>query len=108
VSETYFFDALSGARVVMNAAFGRGTRLRAEADLLATPARHVGDDWANSTANDNAPKLDLPDGVDERGGRYFADCCHCERTCDVTEFMAEAADIDFTQWHGGCGPSCCP
>ena len=56
----------------------------------------------------SAPEPMLPEGVSDISGRFFADCCVCERRCDVTEFMDEAADIDFTRWHGGCGPACCP
>jgi hypothetical protein len=106
---TMFFDPLRGERVAMNFDFGRSMSLRHAADTLATPIPHVGDDWTSATSGDNAPEPLLPEGVtDHSSGRYFANCCRCERECDVTEFMDEAADIDFTQWFGGCGPRCCP
>lgn len=109
MSEVYFFDALSGTRVVMNADFGRASRLRSEvAQPVPSPWTWIGVDWGKAMPSDNAPEPELPEGVSESGGRYFADCCRCERECDVTEFMDEAADIDFTQWFGGCSPGCCP
>lgn len=102
-----FFDHLLGANVVMNFDFGRAVRLRHEAELLATPQPVVGDDWTCAAPSDSAPEAELPEGVSESGGRFFANCCCCERECDVTEFIADA-DIDFTGWYGGCGPACCP
>ena len=105
---TKFFDHMTGDRRELNFDFGRAMRLRFEAELLATPVPHVGDDWTHATTGDNAPEPELPEGVSMRKGRFFADCCCCQRECDVTEFMDEAADINFEEWYGGCGPRCCP
>ena len=105
--QTYFFDALQGIRIAMNFDFGRAMRQRHEAELIAKPARRVGSDWASSTPSDNAPEAELPEGLSDFSGRFFADCCRCGRRCDVTEFIDEDG-IDFTRWHGGCGPGCTP
>lgn len=104
-----FFDHLSGVRRELNFEFGRAMTLRFLTDLVVTPAPPVGDDLTNATANDNAPEQMLPEGVSDSGGRYFADCCRCGSECDVSEWIGtdETDDIDFTQWFGGCGPSCC-
>lgn len=105
-----FFDHLAGALREFHFDFGRAMRLRHEAELLATPVMPSGDDWSKATKADDAPEPELPEGVSESGGRYFADCCRCERECDVSEWIGtdETDDIDFTQWFGGCSERCCP
>ena len=104
-----FFDHCSGELRELNFDFGRGTRLRAEVEALSTTTPRVGDDWANAMPTDNEPEPALPEGVSESGGTYFADCCCCGRACDVSEWIGtdETEDIDFEDWYGCCGPSCC-
>lgn len=106
----YFFDALLGQCIAMNFDFGRAMTMRHAAEVLATPQPVTGDDFSHAMKSDK-PAIDddmLPEGVSGGDGKYFADCCCCERECDVTEFMGERDGIDFTRWYGGCSDRCCP
>lgn len=47
----------------------------------------------------------LPDGVWDRDGKYFADCCSCH---EETEIECDLDEFDLDNHYCGRSPRCCP
>lgn len=60
-------------------------------------------------SDDNGPIAeiipDLPDGVTEKDGKYFARCCICDRSY---ELFIDPGEFDQDMSYCGGSPPCCP
>jgi hypothetical protein len=66
--------------------------------------------WARATAELAATEpaeRELPEGISERGGVYFADCCICGSETELPVGIDEIPMVGY-EHYGNCGPSCCP
>lgn len=66
------------------------------------------DKWLNSQGKDTEiNEDDLPDGITERDGKFYADCCRCERETEIYCDISEIPNDGYEHYCGG-SPRCCP
>lgn len=64
-------------------------------------------DWFADFSTQDAPEPEVPEGIDECGGVYFATCSMCEKFEALWVDIKEIPQTGYIHYCGG-SPRCCP